>query len=54
MWFQDIFSFEDDQELMDLWQKLPTEEKQNYIRIFAELLFSYVTADKKSGENDDK
>ena len=54
MWSQDIFRFEDDQELMDFWKTFPAKDKQECVRLFAELLISYVNGDKNLGEGDDK
>ena len=55
MWFQDIFRFDDDQELMDLWQKFPTEEKEDCERLYAALLSAYVIDTKQElGENNGK
>jgi len=55
MWFQDVFRFDDDQELMDLWQKCPSAEKADCIRLYAAMLFAYVVdAKKERGENNDE
>jgi len=55
MWFQDVFRFDDDQELMDLWQKFPPEEKEDCVRFYAALLSTYVNDDNKElGDNNDK